>query len=163
MVLGVGNNALLYTKIFARNVATNLPTYLQFFDHALLLEATLLQCNMSLLFLVILALCNFFIPEVWNLIRCEFTFCETLCSQALLLMKNEFGYGHWLGEEDCLSCQGGLFWASSLTEFSANGGVPMHMPMRMCKEEFHHCFLFNPRQLTPVKTVVLPINTNFFP
>ena len=38
-------------------------------------------------------------------------------------MVNEFGYGHWLGEEDCLSCQGGLFWASSPTEFSANGGI----------------------------------------
>ena len=38
-------------------------------------------------------------------------------------MKNEFGYAHWLGEEDYLSCQAGLFWTSSLTEFSANGGM----------------------------------------
>ena len=38
-------------------------------------------------------------------------------------MKNEFGYVHWLGEEDCLSCQGALFWASSPTDFSANGSI----------------------------------------
>ena len=58
--------------------------------------------------------------HLWNLIRCEFTFCTTLCSQALLLMKIEFGYIHWLGEEDSLHCQGALFSASSPTEFSAN-------------------------------------------
>ena len=62
-------------------------------------------------------------------------------------MKNEFGYVSWLIEEDSLSCQGGLFWASSPTEFSANGSLlahaHRHMPIRMRKEEFHHHFPFN--------------------
>ena len=36
--------------------------------------------------------------HLWNLFRCEIAICETICSQALLLMKTKFGYLHWLGE-----------------------------------------------------------------
>ena len=57
-------------------------------------------------------------------------------------MKNEFGYVRWLGEEGYLRCQGSLFWASSPTEFSANGSLlaHAHRHMHMRKEEFHHHF-----------------------
>ena len=48
--------------------------------------------------------------HLWNLIHCKLTFCETLCSQALLLMKNEFGYVQWLGEEDYQVANEFSFW-----------------------------------------------------
>ena len=89
-------------------------------------------------------------PEV----RCKIVYCATLCSQALLLMKNEFDYVCWLGQEDYLCYQGGLFLLSSPTEFHAMA----HRHMVMCmRKEFHHL-----RQLTPVKTAVLAIKTNKF-
>ena len=37
----------------------------------------------------------------------------------------------------------------------------VHVLMYMRKEEFHHHFPVNPRQLTPIKMAVLGVKTNF--
>ena len=73
-------------------------------------------------------------------------------------MKYEFGYVHWLGEKDCLSCQGGLIWASSPTEFSANGGMCLdaHAPGGISPS-----FPLQPKTADTIKVPILPVNMTF--
>ena len=93
--------------------------------------------------------------NLWNLFCCEIAICATVCSQAILLMEKKFAQVHWLGEGGYLCCQRSLFLGSSPTEFSANSSLLAHAHRHMPKEEFHHHFNFNSRQLTPIKTAAI--------
>ena len=92
-------------------------------------------------------------PFSWSVVKVSFysrgfcfavrlQFARHFVLKQFLLMETKIGQVHWLGEEDYLCCQGGLFLDSSPMEFSANGSLfahaHWHMPMRMPKEFHHH-------------------------